>query len=346
MAPGRDCGPVVNPTPVICTWSRRRDSNPEPAVYKTAALPIELRRRGQGHTAEDPSAPGNDRVRDLGRSSERPAVVAAWSGRPEEVASGGSGRFAAASASALDRGIAFAGLRRGRPAAGRVAVAACGRSLDRAAPAASSPAVLAARRRFGLVGGGRRVGRVARRPAACVAGLRASRPPPSRSPARLGVDRRSRIGVLGGLGSPLRSSAASSAGPRVRRPARSTSRSGTAPGVARVGSRRSRWATAANSRIEPATAAFSEPIAPRIGIRTARSPDAGRPATGPDLRCRRRSRAVPADPPRARSAAPPPRRRRSGARECEGPPARRAGRRPGTAGGARRPLPTPSPLPA
>jgi hypothetical protein len=36
-------------------WSRRRDSNPEPAVYKTAALPIELRRRdGQGHTADDP----------------------------------------------------------------------------------------------------------------------------------------------------------------------------------------------------------------------------------------------------------------------------------------------------
>src|SRR5204863_2446554 len=26
-------------------WSRRWDSNPEPAVYKTAALPIELRRR-------------------------------------------------------------------------------------------------------------------------------------------------------------------------------------------------------------------------------------------------------------------------------------------------------------
>ena len=35
-------------------WSRRRDSNPEPAVYKTAALPIELRRHdGQGHTADD-----------------------------------------------------------------------------------------------------------------------------------------------------------------------------------------------------------------------------------------------------------------------------------------------------
>src|SRR5688572_15121023 len=44
-------------------WSRRRDSNPKPAVYKTAALPIELRRRdGQGITAEDPSAPGNDRA--------------------------------------------------------------------------------------------------------------------------------------------------------------------------------------------------------------------------------------------------------------------------------------------
>ena len=39
---------MVNPSPVICTWSRRRDSNPEPAVYKTAALPIELRRRGAG----------------------------------------------------------------------------------------------------------------------------------------------------------------------------------------------------------------------------------------------------------------------------------------------------------
>src|SRR6185369_7427149 len=43
-----DCGLVVNPSPLICTWSRRRDSNPEPAVYKTAALPIELRRRGAG----------------------------------------------------------------------------------------------------------------------------------------------------------------------------------------------------------------------------------------------------------------------------------------------------------
>ena len=34
------------------SWSRRRDSNPEPAVYKTAALPIELRRRDRGHKPE------------------------------------------------------------------------------------------------------------------------------------------------------------------------------------------------------------------------------------------------------------------------------------------------------
>src|SRR4029078_7907125 len=35
-------------------WSRRRDSNPDPAFYTPAALPMELRRRdGQGLTAED-----------------------------------------------------------------------------------------------------------------------------------------------------------------------------------------------------------------------------------------------------------------------------------------------------
>src|SRR6266702_4675636 len=33
-------------------WSRRWDSNPEPAVYKTAALPIELRRQeARSHVA-------------------------------------------------------------------------------------------------------------------------------------------------------------------------------------------------------------------------------------------------------------------------------------------------------
>src|SRR6476469_10886590 len=38
--------PGVNPPTGSCSlWIRRRDSNPEPAVYKTAALPIELRRQ-------------------------------------------------------------------------------------------------------------------------------------------------------------------------------------------------------------------------------------------------------------------------------------------------------------
>ena len=66
-------------------WSRRRDSNPEPAVYKTAALPIELRRRdGQGHTAEDPiPAPGND-------------MAARRMGQAWRTASGRRGRLPAA----------------------------------------------------------------------------------------------------------------------------------------------------------------------------------------------------------------------------------------------------------
>ena len=36
--------PMIAPSAII-HWSRRWDSNPQPAVYKTAALPIELRRR-------------------------------------------------------------------------------------------------------------------------------------------------------------------------------------------------------------------------------------------------------------------------------------------------------------
>ena len=39
---------VVRQADDVFNWSRRRDSNPEPAVYKTAALPIELRRQGAG----------------------------------------------------------------------------------------------------------------------------------------------------------------------------------------------------------------------------------------------------------------------------------------------------------
>ena len=38
---------------VLCCWSRRRDSNPEPVVYKTTALPIELRRRRRRMVAHE-----------------------------------------------------------------------------------------------------------------------------------------------------------------------------------------------------------------------------------------------------------------------------------------------------
>src|SRR5687767_7290222 len=36
----------------ISPWSRRWDSNPQPAVYKTAALPIELRRQPRPNQVE------------------------------------------------------------------------------------------------------------------------------------------------------------------------------------------------------------------------------------------------------------------------------------------------------
>ena len=44
-------------------WSRRRDSNPRPAVYKTAALPTELRRPAAGATVRTLGSPGNCRLR-------------------------------------------------------------------------------------------------------------------------------------------------------------------------------------------------------------------------------------------------------------------------------------------
>src|SRR3990172_430712 len=58
-------------------WSRRRDSNPEPAVYKTAALPIELRRRG-AWTPKGAEAPANDRAERAARASR-----ANWTAREE-----------------------------------------------------------------------------------------------------------------------------------------------------------------------------------------------------------------------------------------------------------------------
>src|SRR4051794_25742773 len=76
-------------------WSRRWDSNPGPAVYKTAALPIELRRR-RAWATKVVRAPGDDRARPFGRSSE-PGQA---SGRRSESSGLGSGA-AGASAFAL-----------------------------------------------------------------------------------------------------------------------------------------------------------------------------------------------------------------------------------------------------
>ena len=89
------CGLVVIPAAVwMSHWSRRRDSNPQPAVYKTAALPIELRRRdGQGHTAEDPVAPGNDRAgRRSGQAWGRAGRSRRWLGPAVVGAVGGGSR--------------------------------------------------------------------------------------------------------------------------------------------------------------------------------------------------------------------------------------------------------------
>ena len=58
----RNCQPIpVGPRSAadFFSWSRRRVSNPEPAVYKTAALPIELRRQAHGQAyAKTPGRPG------------------------------------------------------------------------------------------------------------------------------------------------------------------------------------------------------------------------------------------------------------------------------------------------
>src|SRR5437773_9192093 len=68
--------------PMNWRWSRRWDSNPQPAVYKTAALPIELRRRDrQGHTADDPFR-RREMIGPAGRTGQaRPDPVSsmAWS---------------------------------------------------------------------------------------------------------------------------------------------------------------------------------------------------------------------------------------------------------------------------
>src|SRR3954447_8890718 len=57
-APDLQSGPIVHSGTCPCRMhpnvvgrSRRWDSNPQPAVYKTAALPIELRRHAQPSVA-------------------------------------------------------------------------------------------------------------------------------------------------------------------------------------------------------------------------------------------------------------------------------------------------------
>src|SRR3954447_12050486 len=65
--------------PIDERWSRRRDSNPEPAVYKTAALPIELRRHdGQGHTADDRFR-RRGMIRSVGSERQPSPTVRSWS---------------------------------------------------------------------------------------------------------------------------------------------------------------------------------------------------------------------------------------------------------------------------
>src|SRR5476651_455345 len=55
--PRSGCGPRWIGNERYSRWSRRRDSNPEPAVYKTAALPIELRRRAEPYRRKVPWRP-------------------------------------------------------------------------------------------------------------------------------------------------------------------------------------------------------------------------------------------------------------------------------------------------
>ena len=224
-------------------WSRRRDSNPEPAVYKTAALPIELRRRrtanegcrsaGEmiGRAAENRSSAG-------GLAARRPSGPAARSRRsgggrsPPDRRPGSAGWRSSARSRSTRIG-------RRRPASFRSTALGVGRVpaprwLRRLVPCRASRA-----RRSGLA---------------------ASRPASLRL-VRLGGCRR------GGSG---------------RRRA-----------VGRGGRRRSRCATASNRSTDPATAAFSEPTRPRIGMRTTGRCGAGR---------RAEARALAADDERERPA--------------------------------------------
>ena len=282
-------------------WSRRRDSNPEPAVYKTAALPIELRRRdGQGHTAEDPirrrgmiwpRRPDGSSVAirlgsSLGTPRSRACVPAA--GLRRGGASGGSRSSSAGSGPGSGTGVGdrsasplgAARRRGGRSRRCASATLAGLRGLERAALAAF--AVVAASRRSPPGASRRRLGLAA---FGAFAGRR--RPRPRRRLPRLGalagLAPPWRPGRLGGASSARRSARSAPRRPRRRRRASAPASSTTIrPHPPASGCRHavcavpvvdagSRWATASNSRIEPATAALSEPTWPRIGIRMNRS---------------------------------------------------------------------------
>ena len=72
------CGWLARSWLTLFSWSRRRDSNPEPAVYKTAALPIELRRRTQGHAHAKTPGLGNDIGWLRAGQAQRPAANRGW----------------------------------------------------------------------------------------------------------------------------------------------------------------------------------------------------------------------------------------------------------------------------
>ena len=285
-APGRDCGPVVNPPPDHVR-SGADDGTRTRNLLFTKQLLYQLSYVGATRRVipqMTPSAPGNDRAGRSDGSSVGGRAAARRSGAASGVGTA-RGR--------PGRGLVLGRSRTAFRAESRWPAASCGLPgaawLSRSAPLVSAPCSASAAR--WLV---------------------------ARPPGGDGGDA-SRRAPVGRSGPPLRVPPR-----RVLRPAPDVRRG---PGPAG-----SRWATASNSSTEPATAALSEPIAPRIGIRMKRSqrlPD-GRPET----------LALAAD-----DDAPADRAGRSGARSAARPlsaPAirspfgrggrrgRRAGRRPGT----------------
>ena len=305
-------------SPIDWRWSRRRDSNPEPAVYKTAALPIELRRRdGQGRTAEDPSAPGDDR-----------AASARW------VKRGGcqSGAGSAGGEPAFGRRVGRAGgawpwiardarLRRQASSvlAGSGAAAAAGFDVTFEALAAVAPVRFEPGETLAFLGlvdvaaSGTVVAAFVARVALVVAAVVAAAvvaASPSRAPSavvsRSSPSRPSRWGLgassAGGTTSAAASSGATGPDPPL--------------GIA-LGDGFEQQDRSGDGGVERADRAAHRDADGDV----ARRRTAGR---GPGPRCRRRSRAARAGRPGARSAARRPRPRRSEGRGCGGRSARPA----------------------